>query len=1547
MKSNKQKILKYLILLLVGIIAIIPCKFIFSSAADTDEQYSLKAVLYDSAQYEGGTGTALTEAGAEVNEWQYNTSKYLQIDPVIPESDNTYTIKVELPQELYIVTAKLETPAGYKNVEFIKNEKIVINDSKEYELEDYSGTAIYTMNTRGVSGTIQLEIRYDNVLWNKQSNARLTPDGVNPIQVTLSEEDGNGTKKDLKKLSISKATAKSEIIGEKFRFLISKQECKATEEVYLEYGSLQVYASYYKEFKIVVQSPVYTSSSGQKYYLPFNLNTIKFPSLYYSAMKLDTSELSENGKITINLENVFFEKTCVMFGVNVGPLNSELAAIEQQDFQFSNGNINNIVTCKNGDANLNIYSANNVKVKYTTKDEVATEKINLVAHAVNPTTINIPKDVVQIIAHYHISNDSTVDSCKKTILNQFDTKNTNLIKVTTINTFADTKQEYINIKYTLVDDNGNRVYMDQNGNVVDSKANGAIGEWIYPIKNAFYGTSTKNNLFNTFSRSMLPENHRKYYFKSIEYTLNTIEAGASLWKSNTRFANTGAGNCYGYVKENISQETRVNNSLTIISPKETGIAKITANSAANLKIINNPAYGLENTKLDKTIINAGESVILTGGVVVAQYPYGSGTWLTGIRLGVVLPKDVSINEQSIKITDANDNIIGNIELSSKEVTNGNILWMIKLPKDYCIGYLTEELKNVKSGYRFKYSIQLDTSESSNNMTIFLKDIIYAAGEKQNNSAINSWAHRRTLDLYDVNENGSTTDYVAGIEQADETKCQIISQNSTLEVSDNVSVERQEKVTEETNSISLLNKEDIVNYNLDIKATSGGEASKFEMYIPIPKKTSTIDNLLIDSLCEAPFDFSVKNQATITGSNNFSTLYSLDNFTSYSNLKEITTWYTGEQIENDNNLRWEQVTAIKIIAKDGIISNGTSARISVQMKYNGELYANEAGLKNIWHTVCTYTYTNGSRVTEGTYQTEGVSVDIKYNLELEEITLTAAKDRTPQIDGNVSTKKLGEELFAEFQKEQTFSITGVELYNVNLETKEYIQENISSLIGADANKIFAITVSMNSGEEKSILDTAKTQPIQLGTTIKDKAPTFTFNIYNANIITENSQIRYVIVTLTSDNGVTIKQRININREVSKATDPKSAVISGKIYLSFDNTDTETTISQDSAFTSQFVVTYVPSVYIKQELSFSEKLPIGTNLILVNLSDENNPTYWYYKLQESKNLIDLTEFICMGTTQTNYEIPTDNNSIEQKLLVITDFSQCSDYLPASQYSLKMILRGGNTDIGDFTSSELNFITKERRTFTLNNDTTALINQEFTVNYEMVSTEGIESKYEGRRLALVFTATSEVPKDANLKINDETYYLNANNQFIIPLDNIQKNSDTLKIILSSNMLPIDKKEYDFNVALYVSATSNANAPLLGEKVGESTIKITTPQEATPSLKVTNMSKRIIHRKEISETLSVDFKYIESRDCNVTVELQQKIGKGYKKVTDKLNKVNDTTIHNAGVYDILAAQGENQISVILSSYTQNETYRLVFKVNDSNGKELLQIPYNLIVVD
>ena len=88
---------------------------------------TLTATLWDTSQYAGGTGTALTETGVEITGWEKETSKYLQIDPGVPADGNTYSVSVILPEEFYIVGTEIALPAGYKNVEFTKNEDIVRN----------------------------------------------------------------------------------------------------------------------------------------------------------------------------------------------------------------------------------------------------------------------------------------------------------------------------------------------------------------------------------------------------------------------------------------------------------------------------------------------------------------------------------------------------------------------------------------------------------------------------------------------------------------------------------------------------------------------------------------------------------------------------------------------------------------------------------------------------------------------------------------------------------------------------------------------------------------------------------------------------------------------------------------------------------------------------------------------------------------------------------------------------------------------------------------------------------------------------------------------------------------------------------------------------------------------------------------------------------------------------------------------------------------------------------------------------------------------------
>ena len=186
MKIIKRNIFITLIVIVFAMIAFLPYNFFFSKAEETNDNddslmvlgdYDLMASIWDTSQFDAGE-VKLTETGAEINGWKYETSKYLKIDPIVPADGNTYMVSVVLPQEFYIVASSIVTPAGYQNVTFTKNDDIVINSNTKVYTNKYSGTAVYTLNNMGVSGTIQLELSYDVRLWDKQANSSITKSDV-------------------------------------------------------------------------------------------------------------------------------------------------------------------------------------------------------------------------------------------------------------------------------------------------------------------------------------------------------------------------------------------------------------------------------------------------------------------------------------------------------------------------------------------------------------------------------------------------------------------------------------------------------------------------------------------------------------------------------------------------------------------------------------------------------------------------------------------------------------------------------------------------------------------------------------------------------------------------------------------------------------------------------------------------------------------------------------------------------------------------------------------------------------------------------------------------------------------------------------------------------------------------------------------------------------------------------------------------------------------------------------------------------------------------
>ena len=64
--------------------------------------FKIRVILYDNELYaDGGNGVALTEEGVDITGWDYQSSKFLQVDVSLHATTNDiHVVEIELPKEL-------------------------------------------------------------------------------------------------------------------------------------------------------------------------------------------------------------------------------------------------------------------------------------------------------------------------------------------------------------------------------------------------------------------------------------------------------------------------------------------------------------------------------------------------------------------------------------------------------------------------------------------------------------------------------------------------------------------------------------------------------------------------------------------------------------------------------------------------------------------------------------------------------------------------------------------------------------------------------------------------------------------------------------------------------------------------------------------------------------------------------------------------------------------------------------------------------------------------------------------------------------------------------------------------------------------------------------------------------------------------------------------------------------------------------------------------------------------------------------------------------
>ena len=296
----------------------------------------------------------------------------------------------------------------------------------------------------------------------------------------------------------------------------------------------------------------------------------------------------------------------------------------------------------------------------------------------------------------------------------------------------------------------------------------------------------------------------------------------------------------------------------------------------------------------------------------------------------------------------------------------------------------------------------------------------------------------------------------------------------------------------------------------------------------------------------------------------------------------------------------------------------------------------------------------------------------------------------------------------------------------------------------------------------------------------------------------------------------------------------------------------TISNDSAYTVQFDIKDYKH-YTSPAIQFSQALPVGTTLIMIDRSDS---TYWGYTVNDGNvNSVSLSKFAKMsnGEEYSVKNIQNENGqsvefAIDLNLRFIVDFSRCetknftSNELRAhftatsEQITVKIYKEDGTFEEKIQTvpplSEVLSTVKLQSTSFTISNSnpSSGLTN---VLDYEFANDAIGISKWNDRNLVLVFEYKDQniaLPADARLKVSvgdsHNIYYLTDEKKYIALLPSVGEGE--IRVELLSDMLPNADQTFVFDVSLYASNTKHGSADVELMKLSDN-IKFTIT--ATPT--------------------------------------------------------------------------------------------------------------------
>lgn len=1523
--------------------------FVFSynlSAASAEETLTVEFAVESKSSVMLGEDT-------EFNGWGYDEGAAIYISIKNLDVSKVYKLVISMDPIISVPVETLPVPSGAIS-SFVKNDDISVNGTEKLVVDEYSGTITYTFNS-SVDKTIEIEnfklqLDYNEMLWNKLANTPLAVGDGNLLSVDLIEGENVLDTKNLVDATTSKAGVMNTHSGIKidtssnYSYMPTEVNGRIDNKLNWKMGvsaSDTYEGQYYRKLTCDIELPS-TTVNGTKYYLQYDLDSFNYACPYNGVLDKDLYS------ITASESNILFEAEDYYYHRN-GFIGGTFSYPQDKVFTDNPGEYTfegSVTFYADGDKSAVVVKYNFITILNT----IEKAKFNVFQMGNGNVSIdyNMP-DYVQRIGGYGLSNSGT-DSGRLKISVLFDTNlnDNERVLATSLELYPEYKEKTITIKYSLIDEESNLIYFDSEGNVVPKGTSGATEYWEVTINSEHYNKTTHSSSnYTLFTRAMLIPEHQQYYFRSIEYIHSGIAQNQQLWNDSwSQGYSKSPGTFWGYTKTTAKNKT-VSTVVKIYQEDLNGEFILEEDLTRTLKtktvVSNVMPMGLKDIELSDTSIEAGDLFTIEYTAFVVGYPYTVcnvvNTEERNLILGFKLPVGITINESGTVITNSNGKKnIPILDITYEPIDSEFNLWRIELQggKEYEIGYATEGLKKIPNGDNIKCKVEFNTSLAIPNTTVTFLSSIFVSATGMTNKPGGSNKYYLQPDTYDINKNGITTgENVGGFNSNQDANIilQIIDKLAKLDITDSLSVNNS-KVDNKTTNIN--NNTDVIEYQLEIECTSGGSAEDFAYYIPIIKNDSVVDNQIIFN---AEYAYTLTKEVEVANSIDgigIKVLYGFDSAITFNKANSGTmTWY--ETIPSDKTL--DDVTIIKIVPQTNAIENGSLSVIKVTMNYLGSLeeYIQNAGMNNTWAARGQYKYKIGDRAVVGLYSTGKTSITTHYTYELQEVTLKTSTGDHSDFIGNDTATLDG---LYKFNKAQNFKVVSISTHNSVLTSVINMEMIASNLTGDDANRLFAFYAKINNNPKQDISDTN----CVLGMVDALNNFNIVFEIFNADVISDITTIRYVDIILESDNGVTIPIRINIERELTIIGEVSNGIVSGKQYLLFPSTNKEVTISKDSAFTLQFSAeNLIPDNYLSRKIVFDTALPANTTITLIDWTNPTNIKYYYYQTTSlDTDTIELTSFYVMGSKVDKYTNTTGNNAITEKLLFIIDLADNNTITSGATNTVNLV-RILNSNQEEASPDVLSYTVQDNRTFELTIDEEKEIGEEINVEYTVSDITYSDSNYNDQKLALSIKPISTISvDDAKIIYNGITYYLNSNNEFIIPLNNVQSaGTYNISFTFYSESINYHNGDCKLDVTLLASATANADAPHLGKELKTTEITLTT--NIVPSIKVESMSNRWLTKDELNELINLTY---STKDVTgkVTIELQQKIGEGYVTDSTLLEAVNGSTAQVGGQFDITTTKN---LSMKFSNRMMSGQYQVLISVYDKVGNKLTEVTYKFMVLE